>query len=63
MTELCISERRVNCTVFLYQHIVSMKQCRRCESAADLVHFSSSAIKATALQTPHAASNCAELKV
>ncbi len=27
-----------------------MKKCRRCEGAADLVHFSSSAIKATAPQ-------------
>jgi len=33
------------CVIFLYQHKVS-----RCESAADLVHFSSSAIKATMLQ-------------
>lgn len=42
--------RRVKCVIFLYQHKVSMKNCRRCESAADLVWFSSSAIKATVLQ-------------
>lgn len=43
-------EQRVNCVIFLYQHKVSMKKCRGCESAADLVHFSSSAVKATVLQ-------------
>lgn len=39
-----------NWAIFLYQLKVSMRKCRRCESAADLVHFSSSAIKATMLQ-------------
>lgn len=43
-------EQRVNSVIFLYQHKVSMKKCRGCESAADLVHFSSTAIKATVLQ-------------
>lgn len=43
-------EQSVNCVIFLYQHRVSIKECRRCESAADLVHFSSSAIKATVPQ-------------
>ena len=43
-------ERSVNCVIFLYQHKVSMKKCSGCESAADLVHISSSAIKATRLQ-------------
>lgn len=38
-------EQRVQCVIFLYQHKVS-----RCESAADLVHFSPTAIKATMLQ-------------
>lgn len=43
-------EQWVDRVIFLYQHKVSMNECRRCESAADLVHFSSSAIKATVLQ-------------
>lgn len=44
VTGVC-GEQRVHCVIFLYQHQVS-----RCESAADLVHFSPSAIKATVLQ-------------
>lgn len=43
-------EQWVDRVIFLYQHKVSMNECCRCESAADLVHFSSSAIKATVLQ-------------
>lgn len=43
-------EQSVNCVIFLYQHRVSIKRRRRCESAADLVHFSSSAIEATVPQ-------------
>lgn len=59
----CAGAVRVSRVIFLKQHKVSMRKCRRCESAADLVHFSSCAIKATALATLRAASNCAEWKV
>ncbi|KAK9539276.1 hypothetical protein VZT92_004392 [Zoarces viviparus] len=39
-----------------------MKKCRGCESAADLAHFSSSAIKAAEPLRSAPASNCAERK-
>ena len=45
-----------NCVIFLYQHKVSMKKCRGCESAADLVHFSfqcHQGHRAAVLRTPH----------
>lgn len=45
-----VCEQSVNSVIFLYQHGVSIKRRRRCESAADLVHFSSSAIEATVPQ-------------